>query len=167
MKFLKTDVVGLADWFSEIWDRRSWALHSQVFMMPLAIIRSVIPKLYGGHKSGQHVYGWGWSQTWRRNLIWASTPIHDHERQHLITGTHIKNNDKSKVRLLLGELSFTRLSFVLHGIRELRAILLTHFWAYDLFYLLKRTNGWGRLVYCRRKYRKEIFPQSCSSMTSW
>jgi hypothetical protein len=24
-------------------------------MMPLAIIRSVIPKLYGGHKSGQHV----------------------------------------------------------------------------------------------------------------
>ena len=71
----------------------------------------------GGLKSGSYVWlGMGVKKSEKLNKEFS-----DYERPHLTTDTHIKNNDKRNVALLLGELPSPRLYFVSQYIRGFMA----------------------------------------------
>ena len=63
----------------------------------------------------------------------------NHKRPHLTTDTHIKNNDKRTVALLLGELPFPRLSLFYGAYENSGPVCWAHYWAHAMFHSLKQT----------------------------
>ena len=63
----------------------------------------------------------------------------DYERPHLTTDTHIKNNDKRKVALLLGDLPSPRLSLFYVDYENSGPVFWARFWTHAMFHSLEQT----------------------------
>ena len=76
----------------------------------------------------------------------------NHERPHLTEYDHIKNNDKRKVALLLGELSYSRLPLVSRSYEDLGSEFWHQNWAHGLFHShspgIPPTDGFFKHVCC-------------------